>query len=144
MLISILEMNMQTGTEFFIYFIFPQLIFFIGIIGNLLGLMVMVMSSKRLEKMGPRYIFRYLLIIDSIYLLTYLKSNLQTGFGIDLTTKYSFICKTYTYCLNAVASIPPMLLCYVSVERFICLNFPDKKVMLRNYCSGTMNIKFCI
>lgn len=124
-------MFVHTGTEFFLYYIIPQLVFFVGILGNLLGLIASF--GKRFQKVGPSYIYRYLFLFDTLYLLTFLKTNLQYSYGIDLSIRSRFVCKTYTYFLNSIASMPPMLLVYISIERFLCLNYPEQNVMLRNY-----------
>ena len=67
--------------KYFLYSIFPPMILTIGLVGNLLGLLVL--TRKRLAKIGPRNIYRYLFLMDSIYLSLILEPYLETEFNLD-------------------------------------------------------------
>jgi hypothetical protein len=55
--------------DFFTNYILPPIIIIIGLIGNLLGLIVI--TKKELIKIGPVLIYKFLFILDSIYLSKY-------------------------------------------------------------------------
>lgn len=123
-------MNPKNDVEYLVYFIIPTIIFLIGIIGNILGLIVL--KCKKLSKIGPIRTFRFLFVMDTIYLLSVLKTNLEIVYEIDLLLISEKWCKGFTYFLNSTASIPPMLLVYISIERFVSIKHPAKSYLLRN------------
>jgi hypothetical protein len=51
---------------FLFTFLFPPIIVLIGIFGNIMGFIVV--SRKKMEKIGPVLIFKLLFISDTIYL----------------------------------------------------------------------------
>ena len=116
-------METRSTIEYFVYIILPSFIFLFGILGNIFGLIVL--QSKKLRKIGPINIYRLLFITDTIYLLSVIKTNFEF-YGFELLIISNFWCKGYTYILNAISSIPPMLLVYISLERFVSIRYPNK------------------
>lgn len=119
--------------EYSVYFVIPTIIFVFGLIGNCLGLIVL--KSEKLKKIGPIRTYRFLFITDTVYLFSILKTNIQVVYGVDIVTLSNLSCKLFTYFLNALASVPPMLLVYISIERFLSIKKADKSHLLRNKTS---------
>jgi hypothetical protein len=53
-------------TNFFVKYVFAPFILILGLIGNPMGLIVI--GRKKLEKIGPVLIYKFLFIFDTIYL----------------------------------------------------------------------------
>jgi len=53
-------------TNFFVKYAFAPFILILGLIGNPMGLIVI--GRKKLEKIGPVLIYKFLFIFDTIYL----------------------------------------------------------------------------
>jgi len=105
----------------------PILIIF-GLFGNLFGLIVV--SKKKLAKIGPQIIYIALYIFDSINFVLIFQSYLASQFNIDLTVFSSIACKTYWYINFAFGPISPMLNIYISIERYISIAYSTKKYFL--------------
>jgi hypothetical protein len=105
----------------------PVLIIF-GLFGNLFGLIVV--SKKKLVKIGPQIIYIALFLFDSINFVLIFQSYLTSQFNIDITVFSSFACKTYWYINFAFGPISPMLNIYISIERYISIAYSTKKYFL--------------
>jgi len=108
--------------------IFAPVLTIFGLFGNLFGLIVI--SKKKLHKIGPQTSYIAMFIFDWINLVTIFKPYLQYGLNIDITTFGSLACKSYWYISYAFATISPMLNVYISIERFISIAYPSKKYIL--------------
>ena len=115
---------MNAGFEFFIYIILPPLILFFGLFGNIIGLVVL--SRKNLTKIGPIHVYRFLLSIDSIYLVLVIKNYLDFGYNIPFNKLSSLICKISSYFDYSLDGISPMLLVYISIDRYLFIRFSNK------------------
>jgi hypothetical protein len=60
--------------NFFLNFLFPPIIFLLGLLGNTFGLIVI--GRKQLDKIGPILIYKFLFTMDSIYLSSYMNINI--------------------------------------------------------------------
>ncbi len=67
---------------YFVSFVLPLVVFFMGQFGNILGILVML--RKSLSKIGPQHMYRYMFIVDSLYLLVLLKSYFAISFRVSL------------------------------------------------------------
>jgi hypothetical protein len=121
-------MNAYIGFEYFINMIFPPLFLFFGLFGNIIGLIVL--SRKKLAKIGPVHVYRILLSIDSIYLVLVIKNYLDFGYNIPVNKISSLICKITSYFDYSLDGISPMLIVYISIDRYLFIRFSNKK--LRN------------
>lgn len=113
--------------EFIVKYIYPPLVLIAGLLGNVLGFIVF--SSKSSEKIGPRNIYRYLMIMDTVYLIQIVNKYLKYAFRTDLAVTSVELCQTtkyFAYCLDAIS---PMLLVYISIERLISIKYPASKVL---------------
>lgn len=94
-------------------------ILLLGLVGNILGLIIS--TKKRLKRIGPVHMYRYLYIIDSFYLLQIIVIYLQSNFDITIVNSTQFTCKLLIYLNYSFATISPMILVYISAERFVAL-----------------------
>lgn len=100
--------------KYFLNNIFPLLVFIHGLIGNTFGLILML--RKELKMIGPAKMYQYLFIIGLINLLQTFKLYLDS-FGINLATLSDLSCRFYAFYKFIIASILPMILVYISIER---------------------------
>lgn len=112
----------------------PIIITCLGVIGNLLGLISFTSPSFKKLRIGPRYIYVFLFIVDSITLINlifiYLTNTLQLS--LIMTTVFSSnICKLYRYLYPALNDVSPYLLVYISVDRLVAIKFNQNRLMLR-------------
>jgi hypothetical protein len=117
-------MNSYIGFEYFVNIIFPPLILLFGLFGNIIGLVVL--SRKNLTKIGPVHVYRLLLTIDSVFLNLVVQKYLQFGFNIPVNKISSLICKITSYFNYSLDGLSPMLLVYISIDRFIFIRFSNK------------------
>ncbi len=73
--------------------IFAPILIIFGLFGNLFGLIVI--SKKKLKKIGPQISYIAIFIFDWINFLTIFKPFLQYGLNINITTFGSLACKSY-------------------------------------------------
>jgi hypothetical protein len=53
-------------TNFFLNYVFAPVVLILGLIGNPIGLIVV--GRKKIEKIGPVLVYKFLFIFDTIYL----------------------------------------------------------------------------
>ncbi len=68
--------------SYFVIYLMPPIVFIIGLVGNVVGFLVML--RKNLAKIGPRIMYRFLLMMDIINLLSIIVVYLKSVFNIDL------------------------------------------------------------
>ncbi len=115
--------------SYFVIYLMAPLIFIFGLVGNLLGLLVLL--RKNLAKIGPRIMYRFLLIMDIINLLSIFVNYLNSAFNFNLQIISTYSCKLYWYLILLVGPIPPYILLYISVEKIIATKYPTRKYFLR-------------
>ena len=77
--------------DYFFSYIFPILILVFGLAGNYFG--YKTIQRPRMLEIGPRNIYKYLFISDTIFLAQIIVTYLQFSFNIDLTILSNVICK---------------------------------------------------
>ena len=122
-------MAFQIGFRFFVYFLIAPIIFIVGIVGNTLGIFILL--RKKLEKIGPRNMYIYLLVSDWIFLLFMVINYFTYGFEMDITILSKYICKIYWYLNYFLAPVSPWILIYISVDKVISIKYPSKRFFLR-------------
>jgi len=123
-------MNFKENFMIFVRFWFPPIILCIAIIGNTLG--CIVIWRPKLINIGPRNIYKYLFVFDTFYVIQIIISYLQrAGFTQYLNKSSLFMCKSLTYFNYSFAPVSPLLLVYISVDRYISVQFPGKRFFLR-------------
>ena len=108
--------------------ILAPIIIVLGQFGNLFGLLVM--SKKKLKKIGPQITYIAIFTFDWISFILIFQPYLLYSFNMNVTLFSSLACKSYWYFTYAFATISPMLNVYISIERFISLAYPSKKHIL--------------
>ena len=118
--------------DFFDYFsnyIFPPLILCFGSIGNFLGFKTML-RPKMLE-IGPRNTYKFLFIMDAIYLVQIIGTNLQLTYSTDISTISKITCKLWVYFTYSLDSPSSMLLVYISIDRYVSIKMPAQRFFMR-------------
>jgi hypothetical protein len=115
--------------EDFVYFIMPFMIIFLGLIGNLLGLLTARKIEKLESKIGPINIYRYIFITDSIIILLYLNFVMDRN-GLLTVSIYS--CKLPVYLTYTLCSLSSFLLIYILIESYLSIKYPVESNLLRN------------
>jgi hypothetical protein len=108
--------------------ILAPIIIILGQFGNLFGLIVI--SRKKLKKIGPQITYIAMFIFDWISFILIFQPYLFYSFNKDITLFSFLACKLYWYFTYAFATISPMLNVYISIERFISLAYPTRKYIL--------------
>lgn len=121
---------MSLNVEGFFRALFPSLILILGVSGNMLGLIVF--SHQSLDSIGPRDMYRYLMLMDTAYLSQIIIGYLERVNNIQITNSSPIACKLVKYFDFALDAPSPMLIFYISVERLISLKYPAKCFILRN------------
>jgi hypothetical protein len=98
--------------------------------GNLIGIYKLV-KKNLIHQTGPKNMFIYLLIVDTLYLQTIIKIYFHYGFDIDFTSNGNnlWFCKLFSYFSYSISSVPPILLTYITMERYICIKYSNVKII---------------
>ena len=123
------KMNYQNVFEFFIIYVLPVILLVIGLMGNIMGLNVL--RLKKLKKIGPMIVLKYLFLVDSIYLLTIITRYMNISFDMGLNVISSLSCKLYRYIGYSLDAISPWLLAYISFDRLLTVKYLNKITLLR-------------
>lgn len=107
--------------KFLEFFNFKPPIPLIGLIGNILG--VAIMFKKKLNKMGPIYMYRALFLLDLLAVIGLLDVYTYT-IGIRHSSKY--ICRFYLFYSSVISPINSFILLYILIERACAIKHPDK------------------
>jgi len=94
---------------------------------------LVIFSSKRVEKIGPIYILKYLMGSDLIYLLFLVLNYSTYTFNKDISTLSLITCKLYFYFNYALDPISGILLVYISIDRYVSLTHPSRRKFLRKH-----------
>jgi len=119
------------AANYFVQHLMAPVILIIGLIGNTFGLTVLV--RKNMINVGPRNMYRYLFIMDTLYLVFIIINYLTNGFNYDLTLTSKYFCKLYWYLNFVLGPISPYIMIYLSIEKLLSIKYPSKKYFLRTY-----------
>ncbi len=119
---------MESELKWFVLYVLPLLILCFGLIGNSMG--IIVLSRQEMDEIGPLYIYRYIFIFDSIYLITLVNYYLNFAFSIDIFFEYNFTCKFFYYFLFSFSPISSLLLIYILIERYLSISYPVESNLL--------------
>jgi hypothetical protein len=120
---------MLDSIEYFIKYIFAPFILCTGLIGNITGFIIM--KSKKLENIGPRTMYKCMFIMDTLFLFQVLLFYSTRAYGKNISTVSELLCKMYNYLNYSLCPISPMLLCYISMDRFVAIRLPSSKGTMR-------------
>jgi hypothetical protein len=104
--------------DYFVYYVLPIIIFTLGLCGNIIGFIVLIKRKKLLSN-GTRKMYIYLFLIDTIYLIGLLIDYIEISLGYTLSAYSNLTCKLSTFLKYSLANISPMILVYISIERYI-------------------------
>ena len=111
-----------------ISYLFAPLIICSTLLGSTIG--ILVFARPNMKKIGPANIYKFLFAIEYlnlIILIDYLPDNFEIKL-LDLSTS---TCKIFSIVFFVYMQIPPMLLVYISIERFVSIAYPSKRLFLR-------------
>lgn len=120
-------MNFKIFFDFFVINIFPILLILMEIVGSIFGLLVL--KKKKLKKIGPLHMYRYLFIVGIVNSPKVLQYYLH-NFNIQFETSSVLACRLVSYYWYVTFPLSPMILVYISIERFFLIKYPDKKHIL--------------
>ena len=115
--------------HYFAYQMYSITIFGLGFFGNIMGIVVLL--KRKLIKLGARNTYRYLFITDTIYLIQMFTDSFAFNMGYDVTALSVLSCRVFFHINNSLATLSPMLLVYISLERLISIKYPHKRFILR-------------
>jgi len=125
--------------SFFINYIFPSLVFLLGLFGNIFGLITL--SNKAMEDIGTKLTFQYMFISDSVFLFPFIiLSFVQFNFNINLFILSNLSCKLILYFSYFFEAISPWLIVYISIDRYVSIKYTARRFFLRK--STTQHILF--
>jgi hypothetical protein len=120
----------ESTFNWFVVYILPLLILCFGLIGNLMGIIVLL--CKKMIEIGPINVYRYIFIFDSVYLLTLFNYYLNNAFSIGIFFKFNITCKIFYYFVCSFSSISSLLLIYILIERYLSITYPVESNLLRS------------
>jgi hypothetical protein len=103
----------------------------IGLISNIIGL-ITILLSKKLVNIGTKSIYMCLFIVDTLFLVLILIDRISYYYDFDLLVLSPLACRLYPYVYRIMATLSPMLLVYISIEKYLSLEDISKKHNLRN------------
>ena len=120
-------MILETDFQFFVKNVFPILIIVLGTVDNIFGLLVL--NRKKLKKIGPVEMYKYLFVVGMANYPKILQCYLH-NFGIYFENTSVMVCRLTSYFWYTTDPLSPMILVYISIERFILIKYPNKRVIL--------------
>ena len=102
--------------EQFVYFILPYMIIIFGLIGNLLGLVSLAKRKQADSEIGPIHMYRFLFIIDSVVLITFINVTMERVYSIGLVYFHFFFCKLLIFFTLSLCSLSSFVLIYILIE----------------------------
>ena len=125
---------MLSAFEEFTDYYFAPIVFVLGFIGNLLG-MVMLSRKRLTSKLYMSHVYMYLFVSDMFYLVTQLPiTNLQQSYpSLNPLTRAEWFCKLWIYSDLALPNTSPMILLYISIDRLVAVKFPAKRLIMRKH-----------
>jgi len=115
--------------DYFSNYVFPPLILGFGLTGNFLGYKVMQRPTMR--EIGPRDMYKYLFISDTIYLVQIIVTHLQLSYNTDITLISNIVCKLWYYLTYSLDAQSSMLLVYISIDRYVSIKMPAYRFFMR-------------
>ncbi len=104
-----------------------MLIILLEIVGSSFGLLVL--KKKKLKKIGPLHMYRYLFIVGIFNLPKIVQFYLH-NFNIHFETTSVLACRLTSYYWYVTFPLSSMILVYISIERFILIKYPNKRQIL--------------
>ena len=103
------------------------LLLLFGVSGSVIG--TILFSNKKMKKFPARRMYRFLLIIDAIYLTSQIVEDTMNMLGFRLRFLSNIICKIYIYYNFSVGPISAWVLLFISIDRCIIIAFKGFKII---------------
>ena len=117
--------------EIAVYYVLPVLILAIGLFGNISGLVVL--KGKKLNKLGPQFMYRLMFIFELIFLSGILVFIFENFFLLNLSLISDLSCKLYFYFSYTASNYLPIILVYLALDRFISIKYYAKRLLLKQF-----------
>jgi len=118
----------MNALDWFVNYLMGPLVLVTGLVGNMTAVVVFF-KGKNIQKIGPVLIYKILFIYDIFYILQIL-FYILFEYEIYIINLSKLSCKLFYYFSYQGDSISPMLLVYISVEKYIAIAFPTKRSIL--------------
>jgi len=115
--------------RYFVKYIFPLAVLAFGLIGNTLG--IIVLCGKDLKNIGPKRMYIYLFLSDSLFLVQILVNYFQLAHNLYIGNLSDYSCKLWNFFNYSFGTISSYLIVYISLERCVSLIRPAKRFFLR-------------
>ena len=120
------------ASQIFVYYILPIAVITIGLPANLFALSMFIRNGKKLDKIGPLFMYRLMFGIDTTFLFSapiflFLGRGFQLSFYLISDLSY----KLYFYIIYASFTFSPLILLYISLNRFISIKYYAKRMLLK-------------
>ena len=109
----------------------PFMIIFLGLIGNLLGLLTLRKLKQEDSEIGPIHMYRFLFITDSINLLSFINEIMNVNYSMGFYLFSSFSCKLFFFLSVSFYSLSSLILIYILVESYLSIKYPVESNLLR-------------
>ena len=115
--------------NYFVKYLFPPINGCITLFGCTFGLLTL--SHHKMKQIGPIKVYQYLFVSGYFNLIFIIQTYFLNAFEIDAFLVSSLMCKILKYFYYIYDSIPPMLIVYISIERYVSITYQSKKLLLR-------------
>lgn len=105
------------------------LVWLIGSIGNILGLVVF--SRKNMLKIGTVFTYKLLFVSDLLNMINMVNWYYFQITNNNLNLISDFLCKLNNYISFVIINLSPLLLVYISIEKIVSIGCPSKRFTLR-------------
>jgi len=121
----------ESSFEKFVYFIFPFIIIFFGLIGNLLGLITLRKRKQTDNEIGPIYMYRFLFTTDSIILISFVNVFMDKVYSTGPYFFTDFSCNLLFYLTISLTSLSSFILIYILIESYLSIKYPVESNLLK-------------
>jgi len=119
----------SNSLDIFVYYLMAPIIFTLGLTGNILGFKVL--ERKKMEQIGPLFIYRCMFVIDTMFLMSIFIFYFDKAFSLSFFLISDLCCKLFFFMANSVKVYCPMILIYISMDRFISLKYYSKRKLFK-------------
>ena len=125
-------MNNNASLKIFVYYALPMMIVAIGLPANVTALIMFIRNEKNLEKIGPMFMYRLMFGADTTFLLNTFVFFLDKNFHLSLYLISNLSCKIYFYFYFVLFTVSPLVLAYISLDRFVSIKYYAHRLLLKN------------
>ncbi len=108
----------------------------LGLFGSIVG--TVLLSTKKMERLPARRIYRFLLITDAIFLTSQVAVDSMNHLEYNLRLASNIICKFGLYFNFSLCPISPWILVYISIDRYISICFKQVQIIRKKWFQNLM------